>query len=200
MHVTCPTCARAYSLALFSYGRTISCACGERIGTALLERELAVAGERRFAADSMLRGLARWLRLLGFDTVWEPQVADALLVRRAVDERRIILTQDRSLPREWRVSGIQLLAADRPRDQLREVVAAFGLGPEIRLFTRCSRCNTPLLPAEREKVLDRVPARARPTDRDVARCPTCGRVYWEGSHTARIRREVADVGGAGGPA
>ncbi len=190
MDVACPSCGRAYAEARFSYGRTISCACGERVGAGVLQRELTAAGERRFAADTMLEGLARWLRLLGFDTICEPRMADALFVRRAVDERRIVLTQDRSLPREWRVSDIHLVSGDRPLDQLREVVAALGLGPEVRLLTRCSRCNTPLVPAEKSEVLDRVPPRTRASEPIVARCPSCGRVYWEGSHTARIRREV----------
>src|SRR5919204_2778210 len=92
----------------------------------------------------MLQGLARWLRLLGFDTVFAPEIPDPVLIRRAVEESRIVLTQDRALPREWRLSGIHVVAARTPADQLREVARAFDLGPLVRPLTRCSRCNVPL--------------------------------------------------------
>jgi uncharacterized protein with PIN domain len=65
----------------------------------------------RFVADAMLGRLARWLRLLGFDTAWVQDVSDGELVRRAIEEGRVILTRDRALPSEWRVAGVHVLAA-----------------------------------------------------------------------------------------
>lgn len=168
--------------------------------TAPPDPDPSTGAEPRFIADAMLEGLARWLRLLGFDTAFEPGIPDARLIRRAVEENRVILTQDRSL-RSAR-AALHLVARDRPLDQLREVVEAFGLGVRARPLSRCNRCNTPLVAAARAEAAGRVPSRIA-EDRDrFLRCPECGRVYWEGTHTARIRRELAralEASGGGRP-
>jgi len=140
--------------------------------------------------DAMLGRLARWLRLLGFDTAYETDIADGELVRRALSEHRIILTRDRALPEEWRVSAIHLVAAERPIEQLREVAAAFDLAGRIRLFTRCSRCNAPLEEAGREEASRRVPQRVLDRVEHFLHCPLCDRFYWSGSHTQRMRRMI----------
>ncbi len=152
--------------------------------------EPSAGAEPRFIADAMLEGLARWLRLLGFDTAFEPGIPDARLIRRAVEENRVILTQDRSLSQE-RKAALHLVARERPLDQLREVVEAFGLAVRARPLSRCSRCNAPLVAAARAEAVGRVPSRIAEGRDRFLRCPGCGRVYWEGTHTARIRRELA---------
>jgi uncharacterized protein with PIN domain len=141
----------------------------------------------------MLGRLARWLRLLGFDTFWEPDVPDERLVRVALDDARWILTRDRALPVEWRVPRVHVVAADTPRAQLREVVRAFDLAPRARPFARCSRCNSPVeaLPAERAQPL--VPEGVRARQVRFSACPGCGRIYWEGTHVERMRRVIESV-------
>jgi uncharacterized protein with PIN domain len=184
--VPCPRCEREYDVTLFEFGRTLWCTCGSRVGLAPRER-LSPGSERRFIADAMLGRLARWLRLLGFDCAWEHDIADEALVRRAIAEDRIVLSRDRALPEEWRISGIHRVDAEKVRDQLAEVVGAFDLAPEIRLLSRCSHCNAPLAPAALRDVVDRVPQRVLERHKAFSACPACGRVYWEGSHTARIK-------------
>jgi uncharacterized protein len=188
--VPCPGCHREYDVTLFEFGRTIWCTCGARVGLAPRVRELSHSGEVALFADAMLGKLARWLRLLGIDCAWEPEIEDAELVRRAVQERRILLTRDRRLPAEWRISGVYVLHGDEPFEQVREVLQHFDLGRAVRLFTRCSECNVPLVDAEPEQVAGRVPARVAAEQRAFRTCPRCGRVYWEGSHTDRIRRRA----------
>jgi uncharacterized protein with PIN domain len=189
MAVPCPGCGREYDVTLFEFGRTIWCTCGSRVGLGPRVRRRG-GGARRFIADAMLGSLARWLRLLGFDCAWEPDIADARLVRRALDEGRVVLSRDRRLPEEWRIAGIHLVAAEKVRDQLAEVVRAFGLAPEIRLLSRCSRCNTPLVRATADEVTGRVHARVLERHQLFSACPQCSRVYWEGTHSERIRRFV----------
>jgi uncharacterized protein with PIN domain len=188
MAIPCPRCGRAYDVTLFEFGRTLWCTCGSRV--ALAPRERRLGPERRFFADAMLGRLARWLRLLGFDCAWEPDIADARLVRRAVDEGRIVLTRDRGLPEAWRISGIHRVDSEKVRDQLAEVVRALDLAAEIRLLSRCSQCNAPLRPAAPEEVEACVPPRVLERHDAFEACPDCGRVYWEGSHTDQIRRLV----------
>lgn len=188
MAVPCPRCGREYDVALFEFGRTLWCTCGSRV--ALAPRERRFGPERRFIADAMLGRLARWLRLLGFDCAFQHDIADEVLVRYAVQEGRIVLSRDRALPEEWRIAGIHLVAAEKVRDQLSEVVRAFDLAPEIRLLSRCSQCNAPLAPAALADVAPQLPPRVLERHDTFSSCPECGRVYWEGTHTDRIRRVV----------
>ncbi|KPK78328.1 MAG: hypothetical protein AMS25_16050 [Gemmatimonas sp. SM23_52] len=141
----------------------------------------------------MLGRLARWLRTLGFDTAYDDAISDEELVRRAFEERRYVLTRDRRLPEQWRMKNCLVLESDAPVDQLREVVAHLRLEPSERLFTRCRICNAELVPAGSEEVEARVPASVRERHTAFVRCPDCGRVYWEGSHTERMMSVLTRV-------
>lgn len=138
----------------------------------------------------MLGRLARWLRVLGFDTVYDPAIPDAALVELAKREDRILLTRDRHLLRERRPPRAVDVRSDDPLAQLRDVTAALGLEAPAELFTRCLVCNTPLADVpegERETV---VPAGSRGLPGPVRHCPSCGRVYWPGSHARRMREAL----------
>lgn len=151
-------------------------------------------GRARFFADSMLGGLARWLRILGYDTAWEPEIDDRELARRGAAEHRWVLTRDRRLADARWTEDLLLLASDNPLEQLREVAAKVPLSM-ARVFTRCSRCNRHLerlSPEEAERL--RLPDVSGP----LYRCPECGRIYWQGSHTARMRGTLEAVLGDAG--
>ena len=196
-------------MTLFEFGRTIHCTCGERVALEPRVRDLGDAGALRFFADAMLARLAHWLRILGFDCAHEAEISDEQLVRHALEERRVILTRDTSLPEEWRILGIHLVAARNPLGQLREIVAEFKLAAAARPFTRCSRCNTALtrvtaaeigeLASEQapeqapEQALERVPRRVLQTQAELWRCTGCERVYWEGSHTDQMRQVIGKI-------
>jgi uncharacterized protein with PIN domain len=193
MGVPCPGCGRQYDVALFPFGRTIHCACGRRVGLEARVRFEEREGAPRFIADAMLGRLARWLRIMGFDTAYEEHITDAELVRRSLQEQRVILTRDRALPEEWRVASVFVLTSETGVGQLREVVRAFDLAADVVLFTRCSVCNARLEPASRDSVRADVPERIFATHDVFRRCPGCSRVYWRGSHADRMERVVAKV-------
>ena len=174
-------------MALFQFGRTIDCRCGCRVGLEPRVRELSGATGPRFIADAMLGRLARWLRILGYDTAWEEHISDEAVVRRALEEERIILTRDRALPSEWWVSDITVIRSNEPLAQLAEIAPRFELGRAARPFTRCSRCNAELVAVDRAGARGRVPPRVLGEFARFQGCPGCGRVYWEGSHVARMR-------------
>ena len=142
----------------------------------------------RFLADGMLGRLARWLRMLGFDTTYDATLPDPALVRLADAEGRVLLTRDRHLLRELRPARAVEIRSEVPLEQLRELVTALALRPPAELFTRCLVCNSPLSPpvpavdAARE-----LPPAARDLPGPARRCPTCGRLYWHGSHVRRMR-------------
>jgi uncharacterized protein with PIN domain len=195
--IPCPRCGREYDVTLFEFGRTLWCTCGSRVGIAPRVASQGAAAEKRFIADAMLGRLARWLRILGFDCAYESGIDDEALVRRALREGRIILSRDRSLPEDWWVPGIHRIGSQELREQLREIFRSFELAGAVRLFSRCAECNHPLQAALESDVSERVPPRALAAHAAFFECPSCRRVYWEGSHTRRIRQVLDEVlGGA----
>jgi len=192
MAVTCAKCGRQYDVTLFQFGRTISCACGERVG---FEHRLNLATdeELKFFADVNVARLVRWLRAVGLDTVWEDAIPDAELVRRAIEERRFVLTLDKRILKEFRVDHVLLLSTDEPLAQFAEIVRRFDLQKPPELFTRCLVCNTPLRVAAGEEIAENVPPTVLENQSDFRFCPTCNKIYWEGTHTRRMREAIERV-------
>lgn len=201
MAIPCPGCDREYDVTLFQFGRTLHCTCGARVG---VEARVQMAPrddeeEPRFMVDAMLGRLARWLRILGYDAEYDAEISDGDLVRRSLEEGRVLVTRDRLLPEEWRVGNVQLLESERIEAQLRELTARYRLEWRSRLFTRCSRCNVRMEQLPRDLVAGRVPPRIQRDHSEFRGCPRCQRVYWRGSHTDRIRRVLERaLGGAEG--
>lgn len=141
-----------------------------------------------FIADAHLGGLARLLRMLGFDTRYENAFADRDLVELALRERRVILTRDRELLKCREVLRGCFVHARKPEAQLREVVARFGLEHHVQPFTLCLHCNLRLEPLEKNQVATRVPERIAAHYQQFVRCPGCDRIFWHGSHWRRMRQ------------
>jgi uncharacterized protein with PIN domain len=190
MAVPCQSCGREYDVTLFEFGRTIWCTCGNRVGIEPRVRPASQPKEQRFVADAMLGLLARWLRLLGFDCAYAPEITDEEIVRLALSDRRTLLTRDRSLPEEWWIADVYLVREEEVEKQLAEVILHFDLSSRIRVLTRCSECNRELGRVTRAQASRRVPPRVLELHDVFSECPDCGRVYWEGSHAERIRARV----------
>ena len=151
----------------------------------------------RFVLDVHLGRLAAYLRMAGFDATYRNDAADAELAEAAERERRVLLTRDRYLLMRTKVDrGYWVRSAD-PRQQLAEVLKRFQLADSLRPFTRCLVCNGELAPAGADAVRERVPERVRGL-REFRRCPDCGRVYWEGTHHARMRTMLEGARNAAG--
>jgi uncharacterized protein with PIN domain len=144
----------------------------------------------RFVADAHLGGLARLMRMMGLDTLFDNRFADPEVERLAADEARIVLTRDRELLKRRRITHGCYVHALRPREQLREVFERLHLERAARPFSRCIRCNAPLAPADPVLLAGQLPADVRERHRRFSRCEGCGRVYWEGSHWRRMRELV----------
>jgi uncharacterized protein with PIN domain len=146
----------------------------------------------RLLADGMLGRLAKWLRLLGYDTAYENDAEDLHLARRARAERRVLLTRDRELAARRGLRTL-LVESETLEEQIRQVCDVLGPPPDPAL-SRCSICNVSLRPASGEQVADRVPAHVLRTQESFRLCPTCGRVYWAGTHLEHMRRYLRDFG------
>ncbi len=153
--------------------------------------------ELRFVADGHLGTLARFLRLLGFDTRYDSVVSDEALAEAVAGERRILLTRDRGLLKRSIVTHGLFVRDDNPDRQLDDVVRRLRLGSRLRPFTRCMACNGSLEPVAKDQVLDRLLPRTRDTVDAFQRCRGCDQLYWQGSHHARLAAIVARAQSAG---
>lgn len=142
--------------------------------------------EIKFILDVHLGKLARHLRLLGFDALYENNFSDEEIVDIAGKEKRIILTRDRGLLKNKKVTHGYWLRSQLPKLQLREIVSRFDLRNLFRPFTRCLECNSNIVSVEKEKVRQHLPPNTSKYYRDFYQCPGCGKIYWEGSHYQKM--------------
>jgi uncharacterized protein with PIN domain len=141
----------------------------------------------------MLGSLARWLRFFGYDAVFlAPGIEDSELAARARTESRWLLTRDHELaslgPRTM------LVRAEALEDQLAEVFSRLGLQPDAKLeCSRCGECNGRLEEVSRDQVRGLVPPYVLAAAPRFHRCTECARIYWPGTHTARIVERMESV-------
>lgn len=140
----------------------------------------------RFVADHMLGSLAKWLRMIGYDTVYDKNLDDKAIAATARAENRFVLTRDKELAKE---PGALFVEADLLDAQLAEVKAKFGLrfdGSAIR----CTACNGELLELPKEQAKESVPEGAFAENDRFWKCAGCGKVYWRGSHWLGIMERL----------
>lgn len=144
----------------------------------------------RFVLDVHLGALARHVRLLGFDAIWERDLADDAIIDIAQDQKRIILTRDKGILKTGRVTHGYWVRATDPMEQLEEIIRALDLSGNIKPYTRCMECNAELEPVRRSDVVRSVPLQVFLVFRDFKRCRNCERIYWRGSHLRRLDKIV----------
>jgi uncharacterized protein with PIN domain len=138
--------------------------------------------------------LARWLRMLGYDTLLFDHGDDSRLIKIALTEGRVLLTKDthimeRGVITSGRLRAI-LIAGDEPVQQVKQVIDALGLDGEARPFSLCMECNAPLEDRSKQAVADLVPPYVLRTQDEYVQCPACRRVYWKGTHWQAMMRRL----------
>ncbi len=176
---------------------------GDRIAVYPVFESFDVAGEQRlrhqplrdprFILDVHLGKLAAYLRMLGFDAEYGRSLTDAQLVRISTGEHRILLTRDRGLLKHGALTHGYWVRETNSRRQIAEVVHRFDLGHAVRPFTRCMTCNGVLEPVSKEQARSLAPGLALEQYDEFHRCQHCGRIYWKGSHYARMRRWIEEL-------
>ncbi len=149
----------------------------------------------------MLGRLARWLRLLGYDTAYSSQIEKSLLLRISREEERILLTRDARLVQVRGLTQYLLLTDNQPLEQLKKVITTFalfpaGISPESFMspvIGRCSLCNTILENVSKERGKKRVPEYVFRTAESIKKCPRCEKYYWQGTHQERFRRKLTEI-------
>ena len=147
----------------------------------------------QFVIDGHLGRLAAYLRMLGFDTWYDRYAHDALLAAIASGEQRFLLTRDVGLLKRREVEAGYCVRSDKPHDQLREVSNRFALHSQFMPFCRCMDCNGRLSLISKEEVIDLLPPHTRETKTAFSRCLQCGKVFWRGSHHARMLGWIQDL-------
>jgi len=146
--------------------------------------------EKRFAVDVMLGKLAKWLRLLGFDTRIS-LFSDRERVESFLSEGLVPVTRREKFQK---IEGVLFISGDHHFEQLKELLSKLRLDEScLRLFSRCMVCNARLDPITREAAFGAVPDFVFETASDFGRCPQCERVYWPGTHKGRMLEKLSTV-------
>ena len=149
--------------------------------------------EARFIADTHLGRLTAYLRMLGFDALYDKSFQDENLAQISASEDRTLLTRDRGLLKRNEVVRGYFLRATDPARQLAEVIQRFALKASIRPFRLCIHCNTLLQATSKESIADRLLSETKQYYDEFYVCPQCARIYWKGSHYRRMRRFIDSV-------
>src|ERR1700737_1208899 len=140
----------------------------------------------RFVVDVNLGRLARLLRVLGFDVWWTSDADDQSLAEISLEQQRILLTRDRGLLKRRAICHGLFVHSQQPEQQTLEVIRRLDLRERLAPLTRCVRCNGRLATVSKDEVIDALEPLTRRYYDEFSRCADCGRIYWAGSHYARL--------------
>jgi len=150
----------------------------------------------RFIADAMLGRLARWLRILGYDTAYEKVITDERLIERALRDNRWVLTRDRRLTQRKVLRGrCTLIASDNLEGQLCQLHQdlKIEMGVNHQRGYRCADCNVVLISIPRDEAAPLVPPFVGGRYQEFLQCSRCCRVFWPGTHWDDLRRRIAVI-------
>jgi uncharacterized protein with PIN domain len=150
--------------------------------------------ELKFIVDHNVGKLAKWLRMIGYDTTLFRSSDDSRMVANALMEGRVILTRDTQIMKRRVVTSGKLktilIQSDKSELQIRQVIDNLRLDCQFRPFTICLECNQPLVAKNREDVVDLVPQYVFQTQHHYLQCPTCDRIYWRGTHWQSMTQKL----------
>ena len=144
----------------------------------------------KFLCDQNLGRLAKWLRLMGFDTMYM-HLWDDDMVKNALSSHRVVLTRAHN---KELTDGYMVIRDDKINLQLKQVINALDLKGKAKPFSRCSICNEPLYPIGREEAKGYVPEYVFLTHDTFSKCPKCLRIYWRGTHMTRALDMINTLG------
>ena len=146
--------------------------------------------DTKFIPDVHLGKLARYLRMLGFDTKYENDYHDYEIVDISLKDKRTILTRDKGILKRNDVARGYWIRNNDPELQLKEVVDRFHLNNQIREFERCMDCNTKLEKIDKKKIIDRLPFKVKEGQSEFWYCKTCDKIFWLGTHYDKMKKMI----------
>jgi uncharacterized protein with PIN domain len=148
----------------------------------------------KFIVDNNVGKLAKWLRIMGYDTLFFNGSDDSGMIAIALAEDRVILTRDTQIMKRRVITSGQLKAiliqSDEPERQIHQVIDGLNLDWQFKPFTICLECNQPLVERSKEQVKDVVPSYVYKTQSQYVECPACHRIYWRGTHWQAMTKKL----------
>ena len=166
---------------------------GDRIEVRSNSPDPDARDEPRFVLDGHLGRLNSGLRMIGLDCLYHGDYEDEELAEISVSEKRTLLTRDRRLLMRKSVSQGYLVRNLDARQQLAELTQRFQLAKWFRPFIRCIRCNGLLEQVEKQAVVDRLQPLTRLHYEEFHVCPSCGQIYWNGSHVDKMMKVISSL-------
>lgn len=146
-----------------------------------------------FAADRTLGKLAKWLRILGFDTTFEIEIP-AELFYRYLEKDRIVLTRTGTIKNQFSAHRLVFITSNYLDVQLKQVIAEIGIcAADTRPFSRCLHCNIPIVDADPDDVCGLIPDYIYETHKEFHKCLQCNRFFWPGSHAKRTLERIVHL-------
>lgn len=142
----------------------------------------------RFILDVHLGTLAKHLRALGVDTLYDSSYEDEEIVRISLRENRTILTRDRGILKRKEIVNGYLIRSQKTMIQLKEVFINFT--PEVKAFSRCMKCNGVLTSVPKSEILHALAPLTRDCYNEFYKCRSCDSIYWKGGHWERMKHSL----------
>ncbi|UCE40612.1 MAG: Mut7-C RNAse domain-containing protein [Candidatus Aminicenantes bacterium] len=147
----------------------------------------------RFVVDCMLGKLAKWLKILGFDTLFFSKIEDDELLIIARKEERVLLTKDTGLIQQAKDVETLFLESEEWKGQIQQVMEHFNLKEKVAPHTRCIDCNVELKGLPKKNAKNLVSSFVFEHADSFALCPSCGRVFWRGSHFKDMEVQIEEI-------
>ena len=151
----------------------------------------------KFIADNNVGKLAKWLRIIGYDTLLFKEKDDNKMIKLSLNGDRVILTRDTQLMKRRLVTEGKLKAMlinqDNPKAQLQGIMKNLDLSYSFSPFSLCLECNQPLAPQSKKEVQNAVPPYVFETQNQYMECPMCHRIYWRGTHWQAMVKELNNL-------
>lgn len=148
----------------------------------------------KFIVTKELGRLARWLRIMGFDTIYFKSDNKGTLILEALRDNRTIITRSKEKHNGLEKQTVTIESSIL-EEQLREFVTKLGIKvDEEKMFTRCTICNQALERIEKKDIQEEVPKYVYENQDFFMKCPECKRIYWQGSHWGHVK-EVLELCG-----
>jgi uncharacterized protein with PIN domain len=147
----------------------------------------------KFVVDCMLGKCAKWLRILGFDTIFFSKAEDDRLIRIAREQDRILLTRDTGIVEKAKQIKVLFIQSEHWKSQVRQVLDELDIKMQVRPYSRCIECNAVLKPLSKKQAKNLVAPFVYERSDSFALCPKCGRVFWPGTHHSDMNFKIEDI-------
>jgi uncharacterized protein len=147
----------------------------------------------KLVVDCMLGKLAKWLRILGFDTLFFSKAEDDDLIEIARRENRVLLTRDTGIVEKAKKIKVVFIQSENWKSQVKQVLDELNLREQIKAYSRCIECNVPLKSISRKQAKNLVAPFVFERSPSFSLCPQCGRVFWPGTHHSDMNFKIEDI-------